>query len=477
MRISQQVRIGQHVTMTPQLVQSIRLLQLSAQELEAEVMQTLERNVMLEAVGDPDAVASEAAPAEPAEPEPGNDTPASEADGDWSDVSAARHFADDDEDDGTDQVAAPNGVSLQARAMVQLGLIVDDARQGRIAFAILESIDDNGYLEKSLDAVAAGLDVVPAASHLEMEAALAKVQQLDPPGFGARDLSECLALQLMMLPARTPARSLALAMVRDALDLIAARDLDGLAERFEVSAEAVDEALDLVRGLDPHPGRRGAETADYVVPDIVLRAGGRGQPIVEINGAAAPRVRINKIYERMLSGCGANAESLRTQLQEARWLVRGLEMRHQTLVRAARAIFARQAQFLAKGDEGLVPLTLQEVADAIGMHESTISRITANKYIRTPRGVLPLRHFFCSTVTARAGVEASGAAVRAVVKRLIEAESGAAPLCDGTIAALLARQGIGVARRTVAKYREALNIAPAKQRRLAATQAALRKAS
>lgn len=468
MRTAQHLRMAGHIAMTPQLVQSIRLLQLSAPELEQELLQTLERNVMLERGDEPAHDSADGAEAEPIETAP--------RDEDWSTSSRSHARSDDEDDELHDRIAAPNGVSLQARAMVQLSTLAAGPREARLLLAILEAVDENGYLERPLAEIFAAPELEPAASAEELEAALAKVQQLDPPGFGARDLSECLRLQLLALPPRTQARSLALAIVDAALPLAAERDLEALAVRFEVSEGAVAQALQLIRGLDPHPGRRGAETAEYVVPDLVVRACAGGC-VVELNGAAAPRVRINKLYERMLSGCGDNADSLRSQLQEARWLVRGLQMRHQTLLKAGRAIFARQQRFLARGDEGLAPLTLQEVADAIGMHESTVSRITANKYVRTPRGVLPLRHFFCSSVTARAGVEASGAAVRALVRRYIESENPAAPLADGTIAALLARQGIGVARRTVAKYREALRIAPAKERRPAAQQPLLRKAS
>jgi RNA polymerase sigma-54 factor len=462
MRTTQQMRAGQHMAMTPQLVQSIRLLQLSATELEQEISQLLEQNVMLEAcdneqdesavaeslgVDDSDTTDDEAADLPDADDEVSEyEAPGSAAAGDGpaADVAASE--------------------SRLARALTDLGGVISSDREARIAVAILDAIDDNGYLETSLTEIGASLQLQPMVSGGELDAVLAKVQQLDPPGFGARDLRECLRLQLQALPPRTPVRSLALAIVDGALDLLAAGQHAAIAERFEVPVAAVAEAQQLIRSLDPRPARRDVEAADYVIPDLELRRRGNNWS-VELGRGAAPRVRVNQLSERLLGDCGGNAEGLRTQLREARWLVRGLEMRHQTLLRAGRAIFARQAGFLQRGDEGLVSLTLNEVASAIGMHESTVSRITANKYIKTPRGVLSLRHFFCSQVTVRDGVEASGTAVRAVVRRLIDAENHARPLCDGAIAALLSRQGIGVARRTIAKYREGMHIAPAKQRR------------
>jgi RNA polymerase sigma-54 factor len=468
MKVSQHQRLGQHIAMTPQLVQSIRLLQLSALELEQEIRQVLDTNVMLESAEEPALDETK----EPAESE----NAADDTDGDEHDDDPSSEVGNDDastssSNDTRDTIAAPNGVSLQARAIAQLALTVRTAREGQLALAVVESIDDNGYLERALGDIGATLEPKPTAE--ELEHALARVQQLEPAGYGARDLRECLLIQLAALPPRTAARVLAIAIVGQALDMATADRIDALAERFEVEPAAIEEALRLIRSLNPYPGRPANDFAEAIVPDLVLRVRGR-QCLVDLNTRSIPGIRVNRVYEKLLGDCGAGAETLRTQLNEARWLVRGLEMRNQTLLRAARAIFARQSAFAIRGDEGLVALTLREVAEAIGMHESTVSRITANKYVSTSRGVLPLRHFFCSHVTVRDGVEASGASVRAIVRRLIEAENPASPLPDGTIAALLSRQGIGVARRTVAKYRDALKIASAKQRRVAAP---LRKAS
>ncbi|HZP12038.1 MAG TPA: RNA polymerase factor sigma-54 [Nevskiaceae bacterium] len=469
MRVSQQQRLGQHIAMTPQLVQSIRLLQLSALELEQEIRQMLEANVMLESAEE-----------EPAIDEAKESTEEAQDNNDDVEHDDEIELATDDDDapassasDTRDTMAAPNGVSLQARALAQLALTVRDAREAEIVLAIVEAIDDNGYLERPLADI--GASIAPPATSNELEFALSRVQQLEPAGYGARDLRECLLIQLTALPVRTPARVLAMAIVGQALDMATVDQVDALARRYEVETESIEEALRLIRSLNPYPGRAPNDVAEAIIPDLVLRVRGR-QCSVDLNTRSIPGIRVNRVYERLLGDCGPGADTLRTQLNEARWLVRGLEMRNQTLLRAARVIFTRQAGFAIRGDEGLVPLTLREVADAIGMHESTVSRITANKYVSTPRGLLPLRHFFCSQVTVRDGVEASGAAVRAIVRRLIESENPASPLCDGTIAALLSRQGIGVARRTVAKYREAMKIAPAKERRVAASRP-MRKAS
>lgn len=386
MRVSQQQRLGQHIAMTPQLVQSIRLLQLSALELEQEIRQMLEANVMLESAEEP--AGDEAKETS----EEAQDTDDGESDDEFD-------VASDDDDspassanDTRDTVAAPNGVSLQARALAQLALTVHDVREAQLVLAIVEAIDDNGYLECPLAEI--GSAITPAPTGAELETALARVQQLDPAGYGARDLRECLLLQLIALPVRTTARVLAMAIVGTALEMATPDQVDALAARFEVEACAIEEALRLIRSLNPHPGRAPNDVAEAIVPDLVLRVRGK-QCVVDLNSRSVPGIRVNRVYEKLLSGCGAGADALRTQLNEARWLVRD-------------------------------------------------------------------------------GVEASGAAVRAIVRRLIEAESPASPLCDGTIAALLSRQGIGVARRTVAKYREAMKIAPAKERRAAAP---LRKAS
>lgn len=485
------MQVGQHMTMTPQLLQSIRLLQLSSLELEQEVQQALETNVMLERDDEAEAEAAEDAAAGPAPAEPvaeaaeagslevpvtGDDAGALDrvqADYDWSSSEGWSGGEPTDEDGPIEaRTAAPEPEDMRVRVLEQLRLLVDDEREARIALAIVEAVDDNGYLERPLaeivDALPADLD----AAEAEVEAVLRKVQSVEPTGFAARDLSECLLLQLREMPAATAGRDLAVTIVGGSLELLARRDFEEMQSALGASRAEIDQAVGLILSLNPKPGAAGTSPAQAVVPDLIV-SGTAGSWKVELNPATLPRVRINRLYERLLSG--ASHRGLREQLQEARWLVRGLEMRHETLLKTARVIFERQGDFLRRGEEGMVPLTLREVADAIRMHESTVSRVTTSKYVQTPWGVYELKAFFPSHLSGAAG-ETSGTAVRAMIRRIIDGESAKAPLCDGAIAALLNRNGVRVARRTVAKYREAMRIAPAKERRQAGQRAALRMA-
>lgn len=477
-----QMQIGQHMTMTPQLLQSIRLLQLSSLELEQEVQQALESNVMLEreeeTAEEPapqaQADAGDAVQAQSVElPVTGCDAAAPErvqADYDWSSAEGWSGGEPQDDDDPIEaRTAAPESGDLRVRVLEQLRMTVTDAREARLALAIVEAVDDNGYLEKPLNEIADEVD----ADLEEMLAVLHKVQAVEPSGFAARDLRECLLLQLRDLPLKTPGRLDARRIVEDGLDLLARNDLAALAERLEIPAARLPAAIALVLALNPKPGATIASAAQAVVPDLIV-SGTPGSWKIELNPATLPRVRINTLYERLLNG--APHRGLREQLQEARWLVRGLEMRHETLLKTARVVFERQCEFLSRGEEGMAPLTLREVADAIRMHESTVSRITTNKYVQTPWGVYELKDFFPSQLGAAEG-ETSGTAVRAMIRRIIDGENAKAPLCDGAIAAILHRNGVRVARRTVAKYREAMKIVPAKERRAASLRSAVRMAS
>ncbi|MBI2383527.1 MAG: RNA polymerase factor sigma-54 [Gammaproteobacteria bacterium] len=471
MKTNLRLHLGQNVAMTPQLVQSIRMLQLSALELEQEVLTALDRNVMLERDED-DADAEPALDAELTEAP----VEAAAVEVDWdAALSESWEAKPAPATENQPERAAPEVAQPHLRALSDLELLLDDAREARIATAILDAIDENGYLERPLDALRAQLPADWNVAPAEMESVLAKVQQLDPPGFGARDLRECLDLQLRALDPATPGLGLARCLVAHGLEALAGDELAALDEKLDPAPQMLDAAVALVRRLNPKPAASVGEDAEYVVPDLVLRPAAGGWRL-ELNRAATPRVRVNSLYEGLLNRCKEDGKGLREQLLEARWLVRGLEMRHDTLLRAARAIFERQNEFLDRGDEGMKPLTLKEVAEAIGMHESTVSRITTRKYVQTPRGVFELKYFFSSSLAARDGAEASGTAVRAMIRRLIEQENRATPMCDGTIATLLGRRGIRVARRTVAKYREAMGIPPAKERGRAATRTALRAA-
>lgn len=472
MKANLNLRTSQNMAMTPQLLQSIRLLQLSSMELEQELREALESNVMLEqdesAEGAeesaPEPVVAEAEPA--MEPVTGIDADAHskvEADFDWSSAESwsGGEPSDDDERPWDERHAAPVQSDARISALEQLQLVIATEREARIAAALLEAIDDNGYLEQPLDAVAMHLGEDFAASEAEIEAVLEKVQGVEPSGFGARNLAECLCLQLRAMPAKTPGRDLADFIAAGCLELVAAGKAALIEQALGVSRAEIGQAVALIRSLNPKPAAALSAPAEAVMPDLMV-SGAAGAWKVELNAERLPRVRVNKLYERLLSQ-GNTHKGLRDQLQEARWLVRGLEMRHQTLLRTARVVFERQQAFLENGEEGMVSLTLREVAEAISMHESTVCRVTSNKWVQTPWGVYELKAFFPSQI-AGAVNETSGTAVKAMIRRIIDNENRGLPLCDGDIAALLARKGIRVARRTVAKYREAMKIAPAKER-------------
>lgn len=469
MKASLNIRATQSMVLTPQLLQSIRLLQLSTLELQQEVEQALEDNVMLEADegGDesPAAVAERVADPEPAAAT-GCDAAAHsevEADFDWSSRESWSGGEPGDEDDEhwSARTAAPEPTDARVAALAQLRLMVRTAREGSIVGAIIENIDSNGYLECALDEIGLRLGEEFDATVEELEAALTVVQSVEPSGFGARTLPECLRLQLEALPGNTCGKELALYLVAHCLERVAERRLEDVRRELQASEADMKAAFNLILALDPKPGASQGAPAEAAIPDVIV-TGHPGAWKVELNQDRLPRLRVNGAYERAV--IGSQHKALKDKLQEARWLVRGLEMRHETLLKTARAVFQRQKGFLESGEEKMVPLTLREVAEAIGMHESTVCRVTTAKFIQTPWGVYDFKSFFPSQITG-SGIEASGTSVKAMIRRIIGTESANNPLCDGAIAALLMRQGIRVARRTVAKYREAMKIAPATARR------------
>ncbi|GAC1621978.1 MAG: RNA polymerase factor sigma-54 [Nevskia sp.] len=482
--------MSQNVALTPQLLQSIRLLQLSAIELEQEVADALETNALLEREDEEAAFTPGAeAPAPVVEdsatysadsveaPVSGCDESAGErveADFDWSsaDSWSGGEPTEDGEPIEARRAAAPTE-DARIAALAQLELIVSNKREEQLALAIVEQVDDNGYLETSLDAIRAALPPEWDVSPAEMDAALTQVQGVEPTGFAARDLRECLLLQLEAVKAGTPGRNLAERLVMDFLDRIAAREFAALRSELGATERQMRQAMELIRTLDPKPGASRVEPAQAVVPDLLI-SGVNGAWKVELNPVNLPRLRINGHYERLMAN--AAHRGLRDQLQQARWLVRGLEMRHETLLKTARVVFERQRNFLKRGEEGMMPLTLREVAEAIAMHESTVCRVTSNKFVQTPWGVYPMKAFFPSQIHG-AENETSGIAVRAMIRRIVDGEKASTPLCDGAIAAILARNGVLIARRTIAKYRESMKIAPAKERRVDAQPYPVRMAS
>ncbi len=471
-----QLRLGQQLTMTPQLQQAIRLLQLPALDLQAHIRQALESNVMLESLDElPEATGTLESPA--AEPAPAESTEAAEehpaeveiADDAWAEQSTRPSETPwSGDSDRTQEFSDERGQTLQDHLLWQLELASLEARDLEIGRAVVDAINDDGYLIDSLEEIRQGLLPEVSCEIADIERVLAQVHSLDPAGVGARSIGECIGLQLQQLSPDTPGRALALILAERHLDEVAAQQFNVLKRQLRVSDEELEHALALLRSCHPRPGSAiHASTAEYVVPDVFVRRTDSGWT-VEINPATLPRIRVNQSYAGML-GRSADHASLRAQLQEARWLLRSLEIRNDTLLKVARCIVQRQAAFFEQGDEAMQPMILRDVAETVQMHESTISRVTTAKYMHTPRGVYEFRHFFSSHVAGEDGTETSSTAIRAKIRKLIAQEDAANPLSDSRIAEILSQEGIPVARRTVAKYREAMSLAPSNERKRAAS--------
>jgi RNA polymerase sigma-54 factor len=455
---SLQLKLGQSLTMTPQLQQAIRLLQLPILDLNAQIQEALEENIMLEMEDLPDV------------PRTSNETTAEietlRAEDNWQ-VQAAGRTQDsgwNGEGRPISEFADESGQTLREHLLWQLEMENFSTRQIIIGEAIVDSINDDGYLTIDLDEVAASIDEDSAVTAEEIKETLGKVQRLDPVGVGARSLSECIILQLRQLEASTPGLQLAVDLAEQHLDLVASRDYGELRRSLRTTEDDLHTALALIRGCHPKPGQAvSPSSAEYVIPDVFVRKiDNRWQ--VEISPTGVPRLSVNQQYARLLRGSGDHA-ALRSQLQEARWLIRSLEIRNETLMKVATSIVTRQTEFLEHGDESMRPMVLRDVAEEIGMHESTISRVTTNKYMHTPRGIIEFKYFFSSHLSSVDGQDQSSTSVRAKIRKLIGGENPAKPLSDSKIASLLADDGITVARRTVAKYREAMNIMSSSERK------------
>ena len=455
---SLQLKLGQSLTMTPQLQQAIRLLQLPVLELNAQIQEALEENIMLEMEDLPDVprtsnestVEIETLAIEESWREPRAEQ---SQDSGWNgEGRPVQEFADE------------SGQSLREHLLWQLEMEDFSTRQIIIGEAIVDSINDDGYLTIDLDEVAASVDEDTAITAEEIQETLDKVQRLDPVGVGARSLSECIILQLRQLDASTPGLQLAIDLAAQHLDLVASREYGELRRSLRTSEEDLLAAIALVRGCNPKPGLAvSAVAAQYVIPDVFVRKIDKRWQ-VEISPTGVPRLSVNQQYASLLRGNGDHSV-LRSQLQEARWLIRSLEIRNETLMKVATSIVTRQTEFLDHGDESMRPMVLRDVAEEIGMHESTISRVTTNKFMHTPRGIFEFKYFFSSHLSSVDGEDQSSTSVRAKIRKFIAAENPAKPLSDSKIASLLAADGITVARRTVAKYREAMNITSSSERK------------
>ena len=475
MKHSLQLKLGQHLTLTPQLQQSIRLLQLSTLELNQELEQMLQDNPLLEREDEDEAsyattdapahtAEAEAQSTETAQPEKTESEPATSLDdADWNDYSTAG--GDDEENDYAQ--GSVSGATLREHLLNQLIVSPLTLRDRTLVAALIDDLDDAGFLTQPLEDITASLQTeLEELEPEEVETALKHLQNMDPTGVGARNLAECLSLQLRALPPETPARDDAIRLTEHHLELLAARDVGKLKKILGIDDAMLHAARALILSLNPRPGAAfGVDETHYVIPDVYVRKV-KGMWIASLNADAMPKLRVNRVYADILarhreSGGG----QLSSQLQEARWLIKNVQQRFDTILRVSQAIVDRQKHFFEHGEVAMRPLVLREIADAVELHESTISRVTTQKYMMTPRGLYELKYFFGSHVATDNGGACSSTAIRALIKQLIAAENTKKPLSDGQLAEVLGQQGIVVARRTVAKYRESMQIPPANMRR------------
>jgi RNA polymerase sigma-54 factor len=450
--------------MTPQLQQAIRLLQMPVMELQTQIQQALDENVMLE-VDEPEALTGDT---ETAEEEPEDrDEIAVAIEAEWADRQTidATPVTSGADPRAQQDYADLSGETLIDHLLWQLELETLDARAHAIGHAIIDAINEDGYLTDNLETIHSTLLPDLDCTIAEIEDVLTLVQCFDPTGIGARSVSECVLLQLKQLAPDVSGLDLAQRIAETALELVAEQQFGALRRRFNASDEELHDAIALVRGCHPRPGAAiYASGSDYVVPDVYVRRAD-GVWTVELNHSMAPRLRVNQSYASSLGRTG-EYDVLRSQLQEARWLIRSLEIRNETLLKVALTIVQRQTDFLEHGEEQMRPMVLKDVAEAIEMHESTVSRVTTNKVMHTPRGVFEFRYFFSSHLSSDDG-DQSSVAVRAKIKKLIGGEPPERPLSDNQLAKILFDEGIKVARRTVAKYREGMNIPSSSERKRA----------
>ena len=504
MKQSLQLKLGQQLTMTPQLQQAIRLLQLSTLDLQQEIQEALDSNPMLEVAEDgtesdsPDKILDgvnghdlEAAGADhTAEHSNADDrtvdAPDSAVDSEWNEDIPTDLAVDTSWEDvyqsapsGTG-LAKPDGEdidyesrrgtseSLQDYLSWQLNLTPMTEMDQIIAEAIIDGVEPNGMLGQSIEEIYGGLQEEFEELELdEVVAVLHRVQQFDPPGVASQTVSECLLIQLNQLPADTPAIAIARTLIERYLDLLGSRDFKQLMRKLKVKEPELQQAVRLIQQLNPRPGESiGDETTEYVVPDVFIKKI-NNRWSVQLNPDIAPKLRINPDYAGLVKRADTSNDNtfLRDNLQEARWFLKSLQSRNETLLKVATCIVEKQRDFLEYGPERMKPMVLHDVAEVVEMHESTISRVTTQKYMHTPQGIFELKYFFSSHVSTESGGECSSTAIRAIIKKLIAAENARKPLSDSKITSLLEEQGIQVARRTIAKYRESLGIAPSNERK------------
>jgi RNA polymerase sigma-54 factor len=510
MKVSLQLKLGQQLTMTPQLQQAIRLLQLSTLDLQQEIQEALESNPMLELHED-DSGSSESPDFDSNQSEndsqdertqptserlntsdsqnnsSDNNNAAETSSDDWSDNipddlpvdtvwediypnNAPSSGSASEDDLGSFESRNSQAESLNDHLQWQLNLTPMSDRDRYIALSIIDSTNTDGYLSATIEELYEDLyseeDEDPVELD-EIQAVLKRIQHFDPPGVFAKDLPDCLLLQLKQLPPDTPWLGQAKLVISHYLNLLANRDYAQLLRRSRLKENELKEVIELIQSLNPRPGESIATTEpEYVIPDVIVKKE-KDRWCVELNPEIAPKIRVNSNYASYIKRADSSQDNtyLKDQLQEAKWFIKSLQSRNETLLKVASQIVSHQQGFLDYGDEAMKPLILHDIAEAVDMHESTISRVTTQKYMHTPRGIFELKYFFSSHVGTASGGECSSTAIRAIIKKLVAAELAKKPLSDSKIADILKEQGINVARRTIAKYRESMNIPPSNERK------------
>lgn len=513
MKQNLQLKISQNLALTPQLQQSIRLLQLSTLELNQELEVILQENPLLELVDgeedseapadERDALADNSGDAEPegvesgdsfdadllsstgqeagtTSPELAEEAPISDEDfkqndfdEDYEEYGSAstwdegskQNNTDEDDDNFTHQEVVAE--SLRDHLLNQIKLLALSDRDQKLMLLLIDSIDENGYLETSLEEVMESLPIELEVEMLELETALKHIQNLDPPGIGATNLQECILLQLNMLPEDTPDLGIAKIIVTEHLQLLANKDFNKLRKALNCNEESLKNAQGLIKLQNPRPGADFSQfSPDHFIQHEVVVKKVKGIWVATLNDGVMPKLRINQMYADILKRNRENSgQYLQSQMQEARWMIKNIQQRFSTILRVSQAIVDRQRNFFEHGEIAMRPLVLREIAEELELHESTISRVTTHKYMLTPRGIFELKYFFGSHVSTDVGGECSATAIRALIKQLVAEESTKKPMSDNQISEVLAKQGIVVARRTIAKYRESLNIPPANLRK------------
>ena len=498
MKLSLQLKLGQQLTMTPQLQQAIRLLQLSTLDLQQEIHQALESNPMLELIenseddtpdtndnstttdlNEPPAAEDKTSTRDNAELNSTDSDWQNEIPNDlgvdthWDDIypgtSSQSNSFDGDSSDFESRTSAEG--TLQDHLLWQLNLTHISEKDNSIALAIIDAIDNNGMLTVDLDSIHSGFDEESEVELDELVAVLHRVQQFDPIGVGHRDLTECLMLQLAQIesPELEKAVRNAKLVISEHIDLLGNRDYAHLMRRTKLKESELSEAITIIESLNPRPGASICPpSTSYVVPDVIVsKDNSSGKWKVELNPETAPKIRINSSYAALVKRADTSDDNnyLRDNLQEAKWFIKSLQSRNETLMKVSTRIVEHQRGFLEYGEEAMKPLVLHDIAEAVSMHESTISRVTTQKYMDTPRGIFELKYFFSSHVSTKGGGECSSTAIRAIIRKLVAAENTKKPLSDSKITNLLEEKGINVARRTIAKYRESLSIPPSNERK------------